>query len=509
MKKRVIIWCAVSSDEQAQADKNSLPTQLKQGRERALKEDWQIIDELIVDGHSRHYIDIHDLAFDARQKGIRAVDKLISHLKTCDFDVLWCWSSDRLGRSQTIISYIVESVIRGGLAIHSETDGGYMDVDRLRMWNMVSGYQTSHAIDNFIEKRKFGMDKRVEKGLPPNAPITPYLLIRDSMGKSIGLELNPKYKQEWRDLADLILAAVPLSRLPDEMLKLGYSDKGKRHPTGHYSDLLQNPFFWGHSARRFTNKPRGAWIRELGHVIPDGVLIYYDQFEPVYTGELAEQIKAELTRREISFGKARHKAPAKYSGIFLCVECGSSMVYTVKGNFRALRCSGAYSAKYRPRSNCSNRKFLTLQVADDYIAKFLDSFRQTRGRILIEPSIQNHTSQLEQIESELNHLQSQIDILIDRQANSDNASVASRYDNAIDDLGNRLNRAIDKHNQLLAQDRDNIRKLESVKSALHELDSLGQDAFMNRPEYQVNQSLHRLLDNHRFVVQNGQVVGYK
>lgn len=63
---RAISWVAVSTAAQADDERASIPAQIADNAELAKKLELTITDTMIVPGHSRRYLDIHELARDAR-----------------------------------------------------------------------------------------------------------------------------------------------------------------------------------------------------------------------------------------------------------------------------------------------------------------------------------------------------------------------------------------------------------------------------------------------------------
>jgi hypothetical protein len=67
---RCLIWCAVSSRAQNEPDKISLSQQEADLRTLAQQHNWQVVEVMLVPGHSRRYIDFHELADDAAREGL-------------------------------------------------------------------------------------------------------------------------------------------------------------------------------------------------------------------------------------------------------------------------------------------------------------------------------------------------------------------------------------------------------------------------------------------------------
>lgn len=102
---RCIIWCAVSSRAQNEPDKISLSQQEADACALAEGNGWQILDVLKVPGHSRRYVDFHELASDAAKQGVDAFHRLLSHWEAQDFDVMIVRDGDRFTRTQALHAY--------------------------------------------------------------------------------------------------------------------------------------------------------------------------------------------------------------------------------------------------------------------------------------------------------------------------------------------------------------------------------------------------------------------
>jgi DNA invertase Pin-like site-specific DNA recombinase len=147
---RAAIWCAVSTHAQHEPEKVSLPEQEEQSRLHAQKNGWQVVDLMKVPGHSRRYIDFHELAADAAEEGIDAFYRLKAHWEAKDFDVLIIRDGDRFARTQALHAYITEQIIKCGATIFSLADG-LIDERNYRMWIAMSGFKAAGEIDRLVK----------------------------------------------------------------------------------------------------------------------------------------------------------------------------------------------------------------------------------------------------------------------------------------------------------------------------------------------------------------------
>src|SRR5258707_14608521 len=117
MTLRAVIWCAVSSEKQTQDDKDSLPAQERQAKAFIEKEGWKLVEVLRVRGFSRTFINVEDYRLAMREAGHDAFDRLTELWANEAFDVLIVRDMDRLGRTQTLLSFMVETTISIGSPI--------------------------------------------------------------------------------------------------------------------------------------------------------------------------------------------------------------------------------------------------------------------------------------------------------------------------------------------------------------------------------------------------------
>jgi hypothetical protein len=175
----------------------------------------------------------------------------------------------------------------------------------------------------------------------------------------------------------------------------------------HYYRVVDTPSFWGHNARHFKQSPRGAWVREPGHPVPEGVLMVYNVFESVYSGALAEPIKAELRRREDLKGKARPQTTLRFTGLFICGACGFGLVYARTPGYVALRCASRYEQS-ATRPACTPGHWLSEKRAQAYIDACLRQMLRSGDPAAFLPSDEgndmNHANNRRGVERQIANL---------------------------------------------------------------------------------------------------------
>ncbi|MBK8022302.1 MAG: recombinase family protein [Chloroflexi bacterium] len=312
---RAAIWCAVSTRAQNEPEKVSLPQQEELARLHAQKSGWHVVDLMKVPGHSRRYIDFHELAADAAKEGIDAFYRLKGHWEARDIDVLIIRDGDRFARTQALHAYITEQIIKSGASIFSLADGE-IDERNYRMWIAMSGFKAAGEIDRLVKARKTAMTELARRGLPTTSRIPmSHRVIRDEKtGKVARLEVDERKRRLWDDLALLILEGVAWASIEDVLYRrFGHvSENGKPYYPNQMYRLLMKPIFWGHMARFHNSKESangfklGRWIYDESEPAPPGAIIFRNTHEAVWTGDLSVRVRQEIDRRSSHIrGKAR------------------------------------------------------------------------------------------------------------------------------------------------------------------------------------------------------------
>lgn len=510
MTTRAIIWLAVSTTAQAAEDKASLAQQEADARAACEQHGWRIVDILRVTGHSRNYIDIHECAAAMRAEGIDAFDKLLAHWRATDFDVLVVRDGSRFARTQSLHAYVVERTIQTGAQIYSLTDG-VIDTNNYRMFVSMAGFATAGEVDNIRRRHRMGTDALIARGLPPNGRVSSaHRIIRDAnSGKVIGVELKPERRQEWLHLAELLLEGVPYLQLAQEMFnRFGYaSPLGKPYHSIYYHRLLHTPSFWGHGGRR--DRQYGRWAWDESEPTPTGVDLKRNSYEPVYDGELAERVKAELRRRTEIRGKSSPYKGRRFVNLFRCGECGNTLIYTTNKHrqkvYVTLYCYTAYSK--HAFGACNNRKRILEAAAAKVVRETLASFQQ-HGWLALEADIDGTTqkaSELNSVADDIQRTEKQLRSLITKQTSVDD-SASYIYDEMIQTQAERL-RILQTRQRELQSQLENTSISAVQRRAAEELQALDIDTVMRWDDRPLNQLLHRLMGRYRWYMHGAQVVG--
>jgi len=517
---RCIIWCAVSSQAQNEPDKISLPQQEADSRALAEGNGWEILDVLKVPGHSRRYIDFHRLASDAAKKGVDAFHRLQRHWETKDFDVLITRDGDRFARTQALHAYVVERTINIKARIYSLQDG-WIDNTNYRMWIAMGGYKAAGDIDRLVKVRDRAMTARAKRGLPITSRVPmSHKVIRDQItGKSIRLEVNEDKRRLWIDLAEVILDGVAWFNVEDELYKrYGHVNKnGKKFYPGYMYRLIMKPLFWGHMARHHASANAkngfkyGEWIYDESAPIPEGATIFHNTHDSVWTGEIADSVKAEIRRRsQVVRGNSDPKNTHRFSGLGVCAECGSFWATHVqkKKNYRGVLCPAAKSnSKTLPDCNNGrifNERRLTALMTD-YLQQMLE--RQSTDIFNEADPVQEDTElRVQQLDGEIATLEIEARSLI-RQQTKAGAELQSIYQEELAQINTRLKNMKVTRDTIQSKATVNKSTTELQQSTLKEISELSLEAFWKQESRYINQVLHRLFGKKRLLLLEGEIIG--
>lgn len=512
MNPRAVIWAAVSTAPQATDDKDSIPTQLEQGRALAAHEGWDVVAELVVPGHSRYYYDFHELARDARtaKTPIPAFDELLSLWESSGFDILIVRDGTRFARSQSLHAYFVERTIDIDARIYSFADG-MIDDKNAAMFHSMSSYKSVSERQALVQRRKWGMNKLAELGFPTGRiPVFTHRVIRNQIGKRQAVEIKAEVKPLLDDLEKILLAGTPWYSVESELFKLGHcTASGRPYPPRKFYYLLQNPYFWGNSGINYK-KYYGLWAFDPDEPVPPGATIYRNTHEPAYVGEQASRIQAELRRRaDIIKGNAKPTNTYWFSGLFVCSECKYKLAAQAHYKTKAivsLRCG----YRYRSQHQCSQGKTIHERTLRKYVDSWLRQLLEASDiEAFFAAGDEDQAANLFRLrakEKQIEELLLDIGFLIDDRRSARTDEVRQLYGRKVSAAEAQLEmlktEVLFLRNRTELEDRSVYRQI-----SLADIRQIGIDQFWELPSRQINQILHNLLDIWRFRTLNGEVTG--
>lgn len=522
MTKRALVWAAVSTTPQAnEEEKFSIPRQVEDGKAFCQHEGAQIVDVLVVPGHSRDYRSLDHLAADARKKNIDAFDRLIEHFRKRDFDFLWCRDANRFARKASLLHFIAETIVEDcGALIYSQNDGLWVDEDNVDMWATMQGFKTRSEVKWFVRATKDGLSKRAERGLTTTRVPFSHIVLRDANGKPTGVVVDESKRRLFDDLFELMVNERTPFNLLERILyeRFGHVDSsGFPYYEKSMYQILYHPLTWGHTCYGYTQRRKngsrrrkGAWVFDDTLQPPDDVEVHRDTVPAVYTGEQAARLKAELRRRSEIFGNRRPATTFAFSGLFVCDECQYTL--SIASNPRkkirvayALRCT-TNNGRREHHSTCDQSDYW---VSIDYLRKYVDELLRrliiTRDLSELDPQTSSGEGQLTQLESEIAALEQELESLIMLQGKAHPATQAT-YQKRIDTIGERLEILHKRELDVRVYTRNFNRQKQESLAALDQIEKVI-DSIWTLDETSIHQLLSRLMGSRRFVVRDGVIMG--
>lgn len=497
---RALIWSAVSTRSQATPDKISLPLQEERARAWCAAQGFEVVEVLTVPGVSRSEEDIVKMLDDYAALGCFAYHKLREYWYTDKFDVLVAFSYDRLARSTTGTAWVISNTVNKGKKIYLLEDGGYITLEDYRFKSAIAGITVTSPLDSLKAKGKAAKRAMIHRGLPGNKTPLSHRVERDANGKALRVVVNEDLRPFFDALATLFLQGVGYIPLGGELAARGIlTPKGTIYGATTLHHLMYNPMTWGNMGLNHSyygaNPQTGRYIYDDDAPVPDGVIIVRGVVEPIWRGALADDLKAELRRREeMANGRAKPSTTYRFSRLAVCGACGWGMVtMVVHGKRKGLICAQSKkSLQY-----CSQGRYVSAEAVQAFIVAYVQQLQQFDAPL---PQPQRPT-----LEDEVRRIEAQIDRLLEEQSLAPSA-LQERYRKKLADLGERLDTL---HTQQQASHIAQQREWRQSNDALHVLPEIAAEGFWERPDVEINQALKRLMGDTRLVVMDKQVTGVR
>jgi len=508
---RALIWAAVSTVGQADEEKFSMDAQVSDATALCAQNGWHIIDTIRIDGHSRNYRTLAELAAAARTHDEPGFDRLIAHLDACDFEIFIVRDANRFARKASLLYQIVEIILEDcGARIYSLADG-WVDPTNADMWLMVKGYEVRRQMQWISKEMVRGRHKLVdERGLPASASsVWSHMRVRDSRGKTVALVPDPAKQHIIADAARLVVERIRWDHIERELFnRFGHGVNGKPFSRQFFYLLFYSPWFWGHAARNHFNidspnkRKLGRWAFDASEPLPAGVTLTRDINPPALTGELAAQLRGELARR-LSYRPNNHYRTHRFSGLLICDRCRYAYVWA--GNkSRGYNCESKF--RITATTRCERKWYISESRVEAWITPYLvEMLRRHQPDMLARGSEAPDTGRVDAIAADITKVEGQIKRLIVKQSTAPD-NLADMYDEQLSGLSRQLDtlrRTLDEARRA-AQSFD----MADVTTAFSELEVYKTvEALWAADPGVVNQLLHRLMGKRRMVVRDGQIIG--
>lgn len=378
---RVAIWAAVSTPEQAQIDKDSLPAQERDGRAWADLKGAEVVRVYSVPGHSRKYLFFEDAA-----AAMEAYRELRADVEAGTFDVLWTRHRDRLGRTMGLIATVDGLVRSGGAEVYSAAMPHSIGHSSSTSATILTAVEASLAeAENAERTRRFamGMRARVSKrGLIGTMYPMGYTPVREG-GAAIGYVLS-EYADAVQMMTRFFLDGLSYAEIVRRM-----NDSPWRPPGGGDS--------WHPSTiRRTMQNDVYAGLPTHGSTTYDGE----PQYPALWDEATYHAILRERRRRESA--PANHPTGNPYAEIVSCARCGGPMQmigrYYRCGRHATKRVGGAPC-----HCNTTSRRKVTAALVDyftrlqtpEQVALLLEEYGDTDDGARLRGEMREHEQAIE------------------------------------------------------------------------------------------------------------------
>ena len=367
---RALIVASVSTKDQAKKDRFSLKDQLSSGHAVCREHNWPVVDEVVIEGHSRNYEYLDELLADSPDYA-----KVLQWIKSGQIDVIVVRHDDRLWRTMDLQYDVSRIMRRNNVQLYDISKPKEpVPPDQLRhkaidkFMDSVGGFSAEVENEKRTERMAGILRARVAvRGLHPGN--IPYGYRRVS--NDLPAEQVPEEIQWIRWVGEQRRAYLGFGLIAHRL-----NARGARTREGHpwtrvqIGRLLRNPYYAGYA--------------KYGEVLQRG------KHEPAWTEAEWQEIQ-EVNRRAHGLGNRRGGAgPHELTGLCYCSVCGARICYESRPGWVALDC-GAHGRNF-DRGNPPHRNYhgekLVLQALIQIVqaelsdpAAFAEARRRERGTV--------------------------------------------------------------------------------------------------------------------------------
>jgi hypothetical protein len=381
-----------------------------------------------------------------------------------------------------------------------------------------AGYKAAGEIDAIVARRRLSMENRAEQGKATTSQIPISHIDVDEYGrKTEKLMVNEKLRPLWDALAKIILRGVAWRNVETEIekelgeVKMTLPAVDRTFYRQFFNRLVHNPIFWGHSAMYHNNSEKGygkliGIFNPEAYPIPEGVKLFWNTHEPIWTGQLAENIKHELLRRhETSLGNSRSDKPNFFRALCLCAQCNSIMQYHPDGNYKGLRCKMAQDGERR----CNNRQIVNEKKILQFVDNFLHQLILLEHPDFVPPpkSMPELVAEKKKLNKNMNSLDEEIRDAIVELLRFEPEDVKKHIRAKILMLESRLQVSKRDYMVINAAIQRTKEEVNELKQDIETVTELGLEQFWKQDPVYINRSLRIILGKNRILLDGGQIIG--
>lgn len=360
-KKRIAIYCRVSTIEQAE-EGYSIDEQ-----KRLLIEWCRKMDYIVTKCYSDR--GISGKAINNRP----ALKELLKDAENKEFDMVLVWKINRISRKLTHVLEIAETLEMNNIAFKSyseefdnSTPSGKM---QFQMMALVGEFERGTIAQNV----KMGMCAKAKAGEWCGGQVLGYDLVpvekqQGAKRTKTVLTINEKEAESVRLIFNEYANGKGYKAITNQLNKLGYkTKKGNNFSVGSIRDILTNPVYIGkvrYNVRQNWSEKRRRNIN-ANPIITDGI------HKAIIDEKLWDKVQAILESKK---GKPSRIYDGEYplTGILRCPKCGAGMVIARTTNKLAdgtkkriaYYCCGAWKNK---GTNVCNSNTIRVDKANEYV----------------------------------------------------------------------------------------------------------------------------------------------
>lgn len=333
---RAVVYCRVSTPDQAGDDKVSIPDQISWAREFASSKGWDFIKEYIEPG----------LVGDTEIENREAMSRLLNEASHGLFDIVLVAHSSRLAREVDIGLKVIRLLGQKKVQVYIRNTPTEVVDPQNFTWGLNVGAQYMTAL-SFIgdQQENVARGERVRSG---SLGLAKRGILRTApYGYKKVKEINSENKLVWRFVEDIYKADVVrrifnqynISTGSIRKIMLALNQEGVASPNGKVSldawtaptirNILRNPAYigkvrWGRKlGGKYTQGKTENGKQKRVNASKDKIVIVNGTHPKLITEELFDATQKKLDIRGEIKGRAA-SSPALLAGLLVCSRCGKN-----------------------------------------------------------------------------------------------------------------------------------------------------------------------------------------
>ena len=338
-QERVAIWCAVSSEEQADPDLPSLDEQERIGRQHAEHEGDVVVQVLRAEGFSRFQDSLVRMA-----ETCKDYRQLVHLIETDAVTKIICHFYHRLWRTPGLQGQFCALAANHDVWIYCATEPVGRGADQTAMWIQgISGIRAEQEIRDLVERRRMGMRGRARAGKVVTTR-RPYGYLLEGHDRDRHLVICEEERPWVVRIMEWCAQGDGCTRIATRLNEMGC--RNPSHPRGIWlprtiAIICDNPCYAGYV--RFREWPRRPKAPKRGRPI---VHIHKGEHEPLISEELWQAVQRQRQARRRDYAK-KGSPPGLFTGLLRCAFCGDAMVLR---RSRGIYVCGSYRRYGGPKS---------------------------------------------------------------------------------------------------------------------------------------------------------------